>query len=415
MSLKEQITALSGDLKKSIAESDKINQRFVDDPDYKTEKTLAEFDAAVERGIGIKNELDKLVALKAQHDFLDQPASEPKSGGGVPAPAATQPRTVGESIVDSDDFKKIRKHWLEKGRRKGVEFSVEMPSAFQQKATFTQATATVTGYHRPSGVVTLGQQMPMIQDLFAQGETNQPTIRFTKEDTYTNAAAARAEDAAVAEATFDTSEVDSAVRSIGVLGRMSEELISDFPMLRDYVNERLLFMADQRVDTQVFSGSGTPPAIQGVEGTSGVQTQALSTNAHETILKGITKVRSTGFFEPDNIVLPPATWEALRLAKDDSNQYYGGGPFTGAYGQGVLAGFSLWGVPVVVSSFATADHALVGAYRLGAQLFRNGGVRVDISNSDASDFAEMRVAVRVTQRIALAVYRPTAFCDCTLA
>jgi hypothetical protein len=46
-------------------------------------------------------------------------------------------------------------------------------------------------------------------------------------------------------------------------------------------------------------------------------------------------------------------------------------------------------------------------------LFRREGIRIDTTNSDASDFQYNRIAIRVETRLALAVYRPLAFCTVT--
>jgi HK97 family phage major capsid protein len=104
----------------------------------------------------------------------------------------------------------------------------------------------------------------------------------------------------------------------------------------------------------------------------------------------------------------------MRLAKDDNNQYYGGGPFSGPYGNGAYANAErYWGLPVVVTTAITSGTALVGAFKLGAQIWDREGITVDATNSDQDDFTFNRMAIRVEERLALAIYRPNAFCKVT--
>jgi hypothetical protein len=70
------------------------------------------------------------------------------------------------------------------------------------------------------------------------------------------------------------------------------------------------------------------------------------------------------------VVIHPTNWQAIRLGKDNSGQYYGDGPFYGPHGgpQGPASAsqFStaekLWGMRVVVTSNITVGSALVGAF-----------------------------------------------------
>ena len=56
-----------------------------------------------------------------------------------------------------------------------------------------------------------------------------------------------------------------------------------------------------------------------------------------------------------------------------------------------------------------AGTALVGSFTQGGQVFRRGGVTVEISNSHGDLFLSGQVAVRAEERLGLAVYRPAAF------
>jgi HK97 family phage major capsid protein len=64
---------------------------------------------------------------------------------------------------------------------------------------------------------------------------------------------------------------------------------------------------------------------------------------------------------------------------------------------------------VVVTSNITVGSALVGAFSTGAAVHRKGGLRVEATNSHGSYFAQNLTAIRGEERLALCVYRPSAF------
>ena len=70
---------------------------------------------------------------------------------------------------------------------------------------------------------------------------------------------------------------------------------------------------------------------------------------------------------------------------------------------------SLWGLNVAVSPVIPLGTALVGCFKTAAMLFRRGGLRVEVSNSYSDFFIKNLVAIRAEERLALAVYRPSAF------
>jgi HK97 family phage major capsid protein len=132
-------------------------------------------------------------------------------------------------------------------------------------------------------------------------------------------------------------------------------------------------------------------------------------------------MRGSAFVEPDWIVIVnPTDWEAIRLAKDTANQYYGGGPFQGPYSgtgrnfdasnQISTATDSLWNKLVYVTGALGAGTAIVGSSS-SAQVFRRGGISVEATNSHNDYFQRNLVAIRAEERLALAVYRPNGFVE----
>lgn len=287
------------------------------------------------------------------------------------------------------------------------QFAVEMDDVTGFKTTFTTTAATLTGYDRQPGIVTLGTQRLMVADLLAQGQTTMNTIRYVQEDTLTNAATTVTEGALKPEATFDTSEADAPVRKIAVTAKVTDEMFSDFPVIRDYIDNRLRWMVGQREELQILAGTGTPPDITGILVTSGILTQARGTDpVPDAVFKAMTKIMTTGFFDPDGIVMNTTDWQNVRLLKTADGIYLWGAPADEGPAR-------MWGLPVVATTAMTLGTALVGAFRLGAQLFRREGVTVESTNANEDDFKRNLIALRAEERIALAVYRPKAFSTVT--
>lgn len=308
-------------------------------------------------------------------------------------------KSLGEQFTESAEYKQFQV-----GSSKQFA-SMESPTSL--KATFDIAGATLTGYDRQPGIVMVGTQKLTVADLLARGETTMPTIRYVREDTYTNAATTVAEGAAKPEASWDTSEQDAPVRKIAVTAKVTDELFSDFPAIRDYINMRLPFMVKQTEEAQLISGNGTPPNLTGILNTSGIQTQATGTDTNpDAIYKAIVKVRTVGFFEPDAVVIHPNNWTPIRLLKTTTGEYVWGHPAE-------MGPERLWGLLVDVTTGITANTGLAGAFQLGAQVFYREGMRIEATNSNEDDFKKNLIAIRAEQREALAVYRPLAFCKVT--
>src|SRR5690606_21476411 len=112
----------------------------------------------------------------------------------------------------------------------------------------------------------------------------------------------------------------------------------------------------------------------------------------------------------------PLDYQSFRLSKDGNGQYYGGGYFAGQYGNGgVPEQPPLWGLRTIVTPAISAGTVLMGAVSQGATVYRKGGVRVDMANTNEADFINNLVTLRVEERLALAVRYPSAFVKVTMA
>jgi HK97 family phage major capsid protein len=265
-----------------------------------------------------------------------------------------------------------------------------------------------------AGITQILFQPPKVADLLAQGTTTSNLVRYLTETTATNAADAVLEGGLKQESTLVFDAVDEAVQKIATWIPVTDEMLEDYGQIRSYIDNRLRLFVQLKEDTELLLGTGTAPHVKGILKRTGVQHEPKSSDTvPDAIHKAITKVR-TQHIEPDGIVVHPTDWESMVLAKDAvGGQYFGGGPFTGAYGQAGngVAPQRFWGLNVVITSSITQGTALVGAFRTAAQIFRRSGITVDISNSHDTFFIYNKQAIRAEERLALAVYRGAAFCD----
>ena len=114
-------------------------------------------------------------------------------------------------------------------------------------------------------------------------------------------------------------------------------------------------------------------------------------------------VQTGSGFNADGIMINPADWYTLRIAKDGEYRYYGGG-FFGA--QNIP---NLWGIPVCVTTAVAAGTIVVGAFKTCGSVVQRGGVTVEATNTDQDDFVKNLMTIRAEERLALAVRRPAGF------
>lgn len=214
-----------------------------------------------------------------------------------------------------------------------------------------------------------------------------------------------------------TAVVDALKKIAGFI-KLTDEFLEDAAFLKSEIDGRLLYDLAWYEEQQILAGNGSGQNLQGILNRSGIQTEAsgdVDDNA-DAIFRAITKVSTASGLRADGIVINPADYQALRLAKDANEQYYGGGFFAGQYGQGgVPENPPLWGQRTVVTPAIAAGTVLVGAFSQAATLYRKGGVRVEATNSHDDDFTNNLVTIRAEERVALAVRRPLGFVKLTLA
>lgn len=188
-----------------------------------------------------------------------------------------------------------------------------------------------------------------------------------------------------------------ALSKIAAWLKETDEILNDAPFLASEVQNTLMHNLGKVEDAYVINQIGQTVGI-------GAATyDGVNKTFADGILDGIMKVKSDSAYDASVVVLNPADIVTLMTAKDSNKQYYGGGYFVGAYGNGAYGiPSAIWGVPVYASSAVSQGSALVAASE-AVKTWRKGGMDVAIAAENEDDFLYNRVTLRAEVRLATAV------------
>ncbi|HQV45054.1 MAG TPA: phage major capsid protein [Nitrospira sp.] len=324
------------------------------------------------------------------------------------AAPAQRLRSTREVLEASEGYRAFRER---RGGTVAFEFGADtrLGAAFDPEVgatLLTLADINVPAQRLP-GIVPMALEERTIADLMLPGTTDGNTIEYYEETTFTNAAVETAEGGTKPEAALDYTLRTESVRKIPVWLPATDELLADLSQMRATIEGRLIFMVRRREETQLLAGDGNAPNISGILDRSGIQTQAKGADpVPDAIYKGMTKIRSVAFAEPTAAVFHPNDWQDVRLLRTTDGVYIWGSPAEAGPER-------IWGLDVRITTAMTENTALLGAFKPYAQIFRRTGITVTASTEHSTYFIENKVAILAEERLALAVYRPAAFCTVT--
>jgi HK97 family phage major capsid protein len=307
---------------------------------------------------------------------------------------------------------------------------VEVAAPFQAKGTLLEGAGSPgsgtgggwvpTPYVVPGVVDTLFQPLT-IEGLLQSGQATGNTVRHVIQGTATSGAAGVAEAGVKPESMLGFSTKDEPVK-IATSITLSDEILDDAPAVSTFVSGQLSQFVNIETERQLLRGASGGNEIQGLLTSRNVPVYAGGTaagNKAVQLFKAMNGTRGSALVEPNWMIIHPADYEELRLLTDTAGQYFGGGPFLGQYGNGGVSQSSgqitgavdtIWNKPVQVSSIIGAGTALIGT-SAAAQVWHRGGMKVEFTNAHSDYFVKNLVAARAERRLALSVYRPSAFCE----
>ena len=354
------------------------------------EKTEAEIKATGAQSADTKAAIDGL-SVK-QRELADRILQIEQKGGDKGDD--TQISSWGQQFVKTDIYKAFAGGSTQKAR-------VEV------KNTLTGSDTNVAPDRKP-GVVS-GAFQPMTLEAFLPSmPTSSNAIEFTKEASFTNSAAEAAEGSPKAESALTWSLVNMPVSTVAHWIKISRQLAADNAALAAYVDTRMRYGVNLKVEQQLVAGDGTAPNISGILDAGNFTAHGIANAALGSTLKKLVLIRQimaaswAAGFPADGILLNPADWATIEIEL-----------MTTAAGQTLYSVSEggqprLFGVPVIQSVGMTADNVAVGAFAQAYMVYNREGVVVEMSDSDSDNFTKNLITIRAERRLALATERPAA-------
>jgi HK97 family phage major capsid protein len=313
-------------------------------------------------------------------------------------------KSLGDMFTESEMFKAMQK------ARSGSA-SVDVGNAFSKTAIIN-----ATGQNQPlvpdmrvPGIINNPNRRLTIRDLLPVGRTSSNLVQFTRELVFTNSAGPQYDSPARENVTKPESGItfelaNAAVVTLAHWIPVSKQVLEDAPMLQSYINGRLMYGLKLEEEDQLLNGDGTGSNISGLldSGNNTAYNRAVSGDTNIDTLRRAMTQGALSEYTMDAVVLNPVDWEAIELEKATDGQYIWANP-------AITAGPQLWGMRVVATNAIAAGTFLVGAFSMGAQIWDREEARLLLSFENSDNFVKNMATLLAEERLALTVYRPSAF------
>ena len=390
---------------------------------------VADGTAVVEKALAIMRELDDLAdKILPLQQLRDSRTVADELGGYVSAEAliagivgrgadgiihgtGAERRGIGDLIMESDEFTDfLEASSRTSGQVRPLDFGFSI-NGHGIRQVFNADFLTSAGWApqelRLDRIAESPARMLQVIDIIPVIPlTDTNAIEYPEETTREHGAAEYAEGAAMGESRFQMTMRTEAARDIGEYVPVSDQQLEDVAGAQAYLNMRLSYGVRARMDGQFLNGDGAGSNLRGLLNKVGIGTRLKGEDSTlDALHKGITWIRTNGFVEPSHIVIHPNDWEAIRLDKSADGLYKMGSPYTSGPR-------TPWGIPAVITTAIAPGKSLVGSF-MWAMAYDRQSVRIEVGWMNDQFRRRMRT-IRATCRVALACFRPTAFCQVTL-
>lgn len=311
--------------------------------------------------------------------------------------------SIGRQLVSSEQFAAYKA-----GGFKGQTGAV--PLVLNALITTGDGAGAIATKERLEGIKAPPGLALTVRDLIAPGTTQSSAVTYIRESRFDSKAAGVKEGVKKPESSLTFVEDTAIVKTLAHWIPVSKQVLEDVAQLQSYIDARMLYGLKLVEDDQLLNGDGTGANLKGLFAYATDFDTSVSSGASTTVLDriadAILQVRLTGF-PANGIYMHPADVNDLRKMKDTTGRYMFADPASSALPMP-------WGMRVVESISVAKGTALVGAFSLAAQIFDRQTATVEMSDQDQDNFVKNTITIRAEERLALAVYFPSAIVNLPL-
>lgn len=326
---------------------------------------------------------------------------EQKTVGGMSPMQAGAGQSLAGKLFASSGFAEFREK-----RTKSVGFPVTATDLLKIQAnTITQSGREIAPYDRPAGIVAGPQRKQWLRERLNVVPIAGGGVEYSRELAFTNNAAAQYDASPEAfegvtkpESALTFELVTARVPTIAHWVKTSRQALDDQPALQAFLDMRLRYGLELKLESQIISGSGTGGEMTGLATAATAFTPATGDSGLDSVSKALALLENAGF-TPDCVVLNPVDFGALQRAKTTTNEFILGDP-------AAATAPVLWGVPVFKSASVASGKFLAADLASSAALFIRQDASVLMSDSDGTNFVQNLVTVLAELRAVLGVLVP---------
>lgn len=345
----------------------------------------------------VKEEMKKLG--EEQLKFAKELAALQQASADGAAESDNRVKSIGEKFTESANYKAFSANTRDvRGARHIVSTKNDSPTVSTVSPAISRN--TIAAPYQLAGIWGAPEQQLIVENLIPHIPVSSSAVEYLKHTGFTNNAGVVAEGAAKAESTFEFDLATANVVTIAHWTKITEQLAADAPAVTAYINAKMMYGLQLKVDNQIISGTGTSTQLGGFLKSgnhtdySSAVTIPTGANLMDFALLIKTKLDTLGY-PPKVLLLNPADWAGLALLKDTQKRYLLGGP------AGVTTK-SLWGLPVETTASVPSGKYVMADFALGSTIYDRQEVALEIDR-EGDDFRKNLLTIRVERRLGLGV------------
>jgi len=250
-----------------------------------------------------------------------------------------------------------------------------------------------------------------IREFINQSITESNIINYSQETEWSDGSGSTAQGSAAGQSDFTLTAQQVVLQKINSYFTIAKEMLEDTPVTENYIRTRGVGRLLMFEDVALLTGNGVAPNQYGINPVAAAYaglpipgTTPTNINYYDVLMEAVTQAK-VSYYRPNYIIVHPNDYNTILLSRDTYGRYQ--------FMQNIEApgagGFYIGGALLVENTAQVQGTFTVGDFEQGATMFTRDEVEITFSNQHVDNFIKGYVTVMVEERIANAIYRPSAF------